>query len=68
MFHERLLNWATDLGAERILARLPLEDQDNLRPAVREGVREALLYYASELRDLRRRQFPMEQNGHGRGA
>jgi hypothetical protein len=62
-FHQRLLNEATLHGTEMILGRMPAEDSPELEHAVRQGVRQALLYYAEGMDTLSRQLHPLQ---HGR--
>ena len=63
MHHERLLNQATMLGTEAILQQLPAEHSRELERAIRQGVRQAVLYYAEGVDTLDRQLHPLT---HGR--
>ncbi len=63
MHHERLLNQAAMLGTEAILQQLPAEHSPELEQAIRQSVRQAVLYYAEGLEALDRQLGPFT---HGR--
>jgi hypothetical protein len=50
--HQRLLNEATLLGTLEILRQMPAEHSRELEEATRQGVRRAVLHYASGLDTL----------------
>ena len=60
MLHQRLLSEATLLGTEEILRRMPAEHSPELEQAVREGVRQAVLFYAQGLDTLSRQLRPLD--------
>ncbi len=45
----RLVNQATEFGTEQILHDLSVEYSHELHAAIRQGVRQAVLYYVQEL-------------------
>jgi hypothetical protein len=57
--HQRLLNQATMLGTAAILQQLPAEHSPELEQAIRESVRQAVLYYAAGLETLDRQLHPL---------
>lgn len=61
MPHERLLNQTTMLGTEAILQQLPAEHSPELEQAIRESVRQAVLYYAEGLDTIDRQLRPLAQ-------
>jgi hypothetical protein len=66
VFHQRLLNEATQLGTEEVQRRMPVEHSPELEQAIRQGVRQALLHYAEGLDTLSRQLRPLEQRGKAR--
>ena len=61
--HQRLLNEATQHGTEEVLRQMPAEYSPELEQAIRQGVRQAVLYYAHGLENLSRQLNPL---GRGR--
>lgn len=59
--HQRLVNEATLHGTEEVLRRMPAEYSPELDQAIRQGVRQAVLYYAFGLDSLDRRLHPLER-------
>jgi hypothetical protein len=59
--HERLLNEATRHGTEEILRQMPAEHSPELEQAIRQGVRQAVLYYALGLDSLDRQLHPLQR-------
>jgi hypothetical protein len=63
--HQRLLHEATLHGTGEVLRRMPAEHSPELEQAIRQGVRQAVLYYAGGL-DTQSRH--LQPQGHGRKA
>lgn len=61
LLHQRLLNEATQHGTEEVLRQMPAAYSPELERAIRQGVRQAVLYYAYELDSLERRLHPLER-------
>jgi len=61
--HHRLLNEATQHGTDEVLRLMPAENSPELVQAIRQGVRQAILYYAGGLDTLSRQLHPLE---HGK--
>jgi hypothetical protein len=59
--HQRLLNEATQHGTEEVLRQMPATHSPELEQAVRQGVRQALLYYAWRLDHVDRQLHPLGQ-------
>jgi hypothetical protein len=59
--HQRLLNEATQHGTAEALRLSPTEYSLELEKAIRQGVRQAVLYYAEGLDRLERRLHPTER-------
>lgn len=59
--NQRLLNEATQHGTDEVLRQMPAEYSPELEQAIRQGVRQALLYYAYELDGLQQRLHPLER-------
>jgi hypothetical protein len=59
MRHERLLNQATMHGTDAVLQQLPAEHSPELEKAIRQGVRQAVLYYAHSLDTIDRQLRPL---------
>ena len=66
VLHQRLLNEATRLGTGEALRLMPAAYSLELEEAIRQGVRQAILYYAEELERLDRRLHPLDQAGKAR--
>ena len=66
LLHQRLLHEATRLGTGEVLRQMPTEYSPELEQAIRQGVRQAILYYAEELEKLDRRLHPLDQAGKAR--
>jgi hypothetical protein len=60
LLYQRLLNEATLHGAEEVLRQMPAAYSAELEEAIRQGVRQAVLYYASGLDNLEQRLHPLE--------
>jgi hypothetical protein len=60
VLHQRLLNEATLHGTREILRLMPAEHSPELEQAIRQGVRQAVLYYAQALDTLTRQLLPLE--------
>jgi hypothetical protein len=61
LLHQRLLNEATLHGAGEVLRQMPAEHSPELEHAIRQGVRQAVLYYADGLETLSRQLHPLER-------
>lgn len=59
--NQRLLNEATQHGTDDVLRQMPAEYSPELMQAIRQGVRQAVLYYAYELHGLDQRLHPLER-------
>jgi hypothetical protein len=59
--HQRLLNEATTHGTEEVLRLMPADYSPELEQAIRQGVRQALLYYVDRLDTLEQRLHPVER-------
>jgi hypothetical protein len=57
--HQRLLNEATQHGTAEVLRQSPAEYSPELEQAIRQGVRQAVLYYAEGLDRLSRQLYPL---------
>jgi hypothetical protein len=66
VFHQRLLNEATQMGTEEVQRLMPIEHSLELEQAIRQGVRQAVLHYAEGLDTLSRQLRPLEQRGKSR--
>ncbi|MBV9123700.1 MAG: hypothetical protein JO112_10120 [Planctomycetes bacterium] len=60
LLHQRLLHEATSHGTETTLQLLPTEDSPELEQAIRQGVHQAILYYADGLETLWRQLYPLD--------
>ena len=60
MLHQRLLNEATHYGTGEILHRMPVAYSLDLEQAIREGVSQAVFYYAEGLESLDQQRHPLE--------
>jgi hypothetical protein len=58
--HQRLLHEATQHGTAEALRLSPAEYSLELEQAIRQGVRQAVLYYAEGLDNVERRIHPLE--------
>lgn len=58
--HQRLFNEATAHGTNEALRLMPVENSPELEQAIRQGVRQALLYYVHRLDSLEQRLYPLE--------
>ena len=56
LFHQQLLNEATRYGTGEVLRQMPAAYSPELEQAIRQGVREAVLFYADK-RDTLSRQL-----------
>jgi hypothetical protein len=59
--HRRLLHEATQHGTAEALRQSPVEYSPELEHAIRQGVCQAVLYYAEGLDSLQRRLHPLER-------
>jgi hypothetical protein len=59
--HRCLLSEATQHGTAEALRQSPAEYTPELEQAIRQGVRQAVLYYAEGLDSLQRRIHPLER-------
>ena len=59
--HQRLLHEATQHGTAEALRLSPAEYSLELEQAIRQGVRQAVLYYHEGLDNLQRRLHPIER-------
>ncbi|HTU90632.1 MAG TPA: hypothetical protein VMF69_11205 [Gemmataceae bacterium] len=66
LLHQRLLNEATQYGTAEVLRHSPAEYSPELEQAIRQGVRQAILYYADALESVDRRLHPLDQAGRAR--
>jgi len=58
--HQRLLTEATQHGTEEVLRQMPAAYSPELEHAIRQGVRQAVLYYAAGVDGLDRRLHLLE--------
>jgi hypothetical protein len=56
-----LLNEATLHGTAEVLRQMPAEYSSELEHAIRQGVRQAVLFYADGLDTLSRQLYPLER-------
>jgi hypothetical protein len=59
--HQRLLNEATTHGTDEVLRLMPAENSPEMVQAIRQGVRQAVLYYAAGLDGLSQQLHPLER-------
>jgi hypothetical protein len=59
--HQRLFNEATTYGTDEVLRLMPVENSPELEQAIRQGVRQAVLYYVHALDSLEERLHPLER-------
>jgi hypothetical protein len=59
--HQRLLNEATLHGTAEVLSQMPAEYSPELEHAIRQGIRQAMLYYTDGLDTLSRQLHPLER-------
>lgn len=59
--HQRLLNEATTHGTDEVLRLMPAENNPEMVQAIRQGVRQAVLYYVYGLDSLEQRLHPRER-------
>ena len=64
--HPRLLNEATRFGTGETLRQMPAAYSPELEEAIRQGVRQGILYYAEGLDRLDQRLHPLDQAGKAR--
>lgn len=57
---QRLVHEATQHGTEVVLQRMPVEYSLELEQGIRQGIRQALLYYASGLDSWEERLQPLD--------
>jgi hypothetical protein len=60
MIYQRLLHESTQLGAEKILGKLPADLQPALEQSVHQAVREAVVHYAEGMDTLSRQLNPIQ--------
>lgn len=60
--HQRLLTEATRFGTAAVLRQMPVVYSPELEQAIRQGVRQAPLYYADSLDTLSQQQHPFDRN------
>jgi hypothetical protein len=63
MLHQRLINEASQLGAEQILRHLTPDQRAALEDSIHQAVRQAVIYYAHGLTTVSRQLYPIR---HGR--
>jgi hypothetical protein len=61
LLQQRLLNEATSHGTDEALRLMPAAYSPELEQAIRQGVRQAVLYYADGLDSLEQRLHPLER-------
>ncbi len=66
LLHQRLLNEATHFGTGEVLRQMPAAYSTEMEEAIRQGVRQAVLYYTEGLEKLDRRLRPLGQEGKAR--
>jgi len=66
LLHQRLLNEATRFGTGETLRQMPAAYSPELEEAIRQGVRQAILYYAEGMDRLDQRLHPLDQTGKAR--
>ena len=66
LLHQRLLNEATRFGTGEVLREMPAAYSPELEEAIRQGVRQAILFYAEEMQRLDQRLHPLDQRGKTR--
>ena len=66
MLHQRLVNEATQFGVEEIFQQMPVANSPELEQAIRQGVRQAVLYYAAGLDTLSRQLRPLDHGAKAR--
>ena len=59
--HQRLFAEATRYGTGEVLRQMPAAYSPELEQAIREGVRQAVLYYTDGLESLSRQLHPLER-------
>jgi hypothetical protein len=59
--HQWLVNEATLHGTGEVLRQMPAEYSPELERAIRQGVRQAVVYYAGGLDSLSRQLHPLER-------
>ena len=59
--HQRLLNEATQHGTDEVLRLMPADKNPEMVQAIRQGVRQAVLYYAFGVDSLDKRLNPVER-------
>ena len=64
-YHQRLLSEAVLHGTDAVLEWMPAEHSPELEQAIRQGVRQAVLYYIDGLDRLDRQLHPLD---HARKA
>ena len=62
-YQPRLVNQATEFGTDLVLHDLTVEYSRELHAAIRQGVRQAVLYYAQELDRQAHQLHPLDQAG-----
>lgn len=66
LLHQRLLNEATRFGTGEVLRLMPAAYSSEMEEAIRQGVRQAILYYTEGLEKLDQRLHPLDQAGKAR--
>ena len=66
VLHQRLLNEATRFGTGEVLRLMPAAYSTALEEAIRQGVRQAILYHAEGMERLDQRLHPLDQAGKAR--
>jgi hypothetical protein len=59
--HHRLLNEATRHGTQEVLRLMPTAYSPELERAIRQGVHQAVLYYAAGLDTWARQFYPLDR-------
>lgn len=62
LLHQRLLTEATRFGTAEVLRQMPAVYTPELEKAIRQGIRQAVQYYADGLDSLSQRQPPFDRN------
>jgi hypothetical protein len=62
MLHQRLLNEATYLGADKILQQLPADLRPTLEQSIHQAVHEAVLHYVEGMQIMSRQLYPLRRD------
>jgi hypothetical protein len=62
----RLVHQATEFGTDLVLHDLSVEYSRELHAAIRQGIRQAVLYYVQEIDGQARELHPLDQAGEVR--